>query len=539
LVEDQDGHPNVKIVDFGVAVRLKALPQQFGGTLAFIAPEVLARNGKLDHRVDLYSLGMMALFCLTHRLPFNAYDQEDVIEWHRSGSIPPSVWKGLEIPGYLREITEKLLAKNPSDRFSNSRVVLNFINLATGGRYRQEEEELQAQIPIEGPVVERREEVLRPLQDHMEKVLFTSEPEALSSVAFISGEAGIGKSRVVEEIRHVIQVKEIRFLQINCDWNIPSWPKLEQWLNLPASSGDRLDLDWQTRLRMDAILEAAKQAPICLLIDNFHKADNDLRGLVLALEGHTRKLRETGQAAPLFVLVATEEEFPESIRLPHLSSKGVLHYLKLVLGESIPVENLADILFRYSGGLPLLIVEGLRFLAPHFFRGESLENLLRPEKIHLLYEEKIKRLKPEEEELLLILALLFRSASEPELRQILEIESAGFAQLAENCLKLGLLSGNPYGEPIYHVSSQALALDLIGCLEPERRRLLHQKITRGFAKLPGIQLQELAYHSIPKRWPITVRLEPDWRAKAKSRRPATASRKPRIFSRKDRTIGKT
>lgn len=494
LVEDLDGHPNVKLVDFGVAVRLKALPQQFGGTLAFIAPEVLARSTKLDHRVDLYSLGMLCLFCLTGKLPFRANDSEEVMEWHKNGKIPPNLWKGRNVPGYLREITEKLLAKNPSDRFSNSRVVLNFLNLATGGRYRHEEEELHAQIPIEGPIVERREEVLKPILQRMDQILKQSGTGAFSASYFITGDAGLGKSRILEEVRHVLQVKEIRFLQIDCDWNVPSWPKLEKWLGLSRIEGDALDQKFETQRRMDALLDAAKQAPLCVLIDDFHKADQDLRTVVTELSSHSQKMRENGQAVPLFLLVATEEEMEGGQRLPHLSAKGISSYLKLVLGDRIPTENLAEVLYQYSGGLPLLMVEGLRFLAPHFFRGESLENLLRPDKIHLLYEEKIKKLKPSEEELLLILALLFRPASEEVLLKILRMEPADFGGVLENCLKSGLLSGNPFGDPTYRVASQALALDLIGSLDSEKRRMLHGKIVQGLVECQDIPKQELAYH---------------------------------------------
>ncbi len=494
LVEDLDGHPNVKLVDFGVAVRLKAMPQAFGGTLAFIAPEVLARNAKLDHRVDLYSLGMVCLFCLTGKLPFRMNDSEGMVEWHRSGSLSPNLWKDRQVPPYLREITEKLLAKNPSDRFSNSRVVLNFLNLATGGRYRHEEEELHAQIPIEGPIVDRRDEVLRPIQEHMERVLFSATGGPDSSVCFVTGEPGLGKSRVLEEIRHIIQVKEIRFLHLECDWNIPTWPKLEQWLEMPPLGGDALDQHWQTRRRIDFLLEVAKKSPLCLLLDDFHKADQDLRSLVFELAARTPQLAESGQAAPLFLLVATDEKVEGGVKLPHLSAKAISNYLKLVLGERMPIENLAEVLSEYSGGLPLLMVEGLRFLAPHFFRGDPLENLVGPDKIHLLYQEKIRQLKPDEEELLLILALLFRSASEIELLNILSVDGASFVGVAENCIKLGLLSGNPYGDPIYRVSSQALALDLIAYLDAERRRDLHGKIVNGLAKSSTTQSKELAYH---------------------------------------------
>ena len=494
LVEEVDGRPNVKLVDFGVAVRLKALPEQFGGTLAFIAPEVLQQSPNLDHRVDLYSLGMLCLFCLTKRLPFIPNSPQDVIDWHRTGTLPTQLWKGKNIPNHLREITEKLIAKNPSERFSNSRVVLNFLNLATGGKYHQAEEELQAQIPIEGPMVERREEILVPIQDHMQKVLYESEAGPLSSVYFITGCSGIGKTRILEELQHVVQLKEISFLKIDCDWNVPSWPKLEKWLNIPKLSTDDLNQDWQTRRRMDGVFEASKKNPLCLLVDDFHKADQEMKDLIHELSVQTRKLRETGKGPPLFILVATEEETEGAVTLPILTPSGISSYLRLVLGESVPIENLSDVLYQYSGGLPLLMVEGLRFLVPHFLRGESLEKLLRPDKIHLLYEDKIKKLKPEEEELLLILSLLFRSASEQELSTILGMSPSDLLDLATNCFKFGLMSGNLYGDPIYRVSSQALALDLIGCLEPERRNALHDKIALGLSQRSETPLQELAYH---------------------------------------------
>lgn len=493
LVETSDDRPNVKLVDFGVAVRMKALPEQFGGTLAYVAPEVLDRNPGIDHRVDLYSLGMLSLLCLTGELPFASASPKALMEWHRNGSIPAKIWKTRKVPGYLRELTEKLLAKNPADRFSNSRVVLNFLNLATGGKYRQEEESLQAQIPIEGPIVQRREEALQPIWKQLQSAIAgKAEPEH-SSVLFVCGEPGIGKSRVLEEIRHRIQVKEIPFLEIDCDWNVAACPKLDRWLNLSPAEGET-DPTWQNRRRIDALLEAAEKSPLCLLIDDFHKGDQDLRSFLLELVGRTRTLREAGQTPRLFALAATGEETEPGIRLNPLSLEAISGYLRIVIGEGMPLAKLAEVLHQYSGGLPLLMVEGLRYLAPHFFKGENLENILAPTKIHLLYEEKIQRLEAPQKELLLTLALLFRPATESELTDILGISASALADLADPCMKRGLMSGNRLGDPIYRVSSQALALDLIANLEADQRRELHRKIARGFSRRPGSPRQELAYH---------------------------------------------
>lgn len=487
LVEDREGKPNVKLVDFGVAVRLQAIPEKLGGTLAFVAPEVIERSAKLDHRVDLYSLGMLCFLCLTGHLPFTPGKPQDVLDFHRKGGLQDQHWKDREVPGYLREITEKLLAKNPSDRFSNARVILNFLNLATGGKYRHAEEDLPAQIPIEGPLVERRTEVLLPLQERIEARVISRQPADSSPVCFLCGERGIGKSRVLEELRHFIQLKEIPHLKMECDWNIPTWPQLEKWLDSPALATDDLNQEWQTRRRADAILESAKNKPFCLLIDDFHKADQEMIDLI-------SRLQESQKSAPLFILVTSEETVENGISLNRLSPEGIAQYLHLVLGETIPIDNLAQVLYEYSGGLPVLMVEGLRFIAPHFFRGESLENLLQPARIQELYQEKIAQLNEKEKELLWICALIFRPVTETELNEILQVESGELIERAGQVFQMGLLTGNLYGEALFRVSSQALALDLVASLEEDTRLKLHHKIAMGLTRLANAPLKELAYH---------------------------------------------
>jgi len=485
LVEDKDGRPDVKLVDFGVAVRLQAIPEQLGGTLAFVAPEVLERSAQVDHRVDLYSLGMVSLMCLTKRLPFTPGNTKEMVDWHRSGELRDKLWEGVEAPRYLREVTEKLLAKNPSERFSNSRVVLNFLNLATGGKYRRAEEELPAEIPVEGPLVERRKELIGPLLEQIGQKFGGKQAEQEASLRFITGEKGIGKSRVLDEIQHFLQLKEIPFLKLECDENEPTWPILERWVGAPSSGEDELNEAWQTRRRADALLQAGEKRPFCLLIDEFQKADHELKALIASLEG---------QSLPFFVLIATEEEREGNIPIPRLSQEGISQYVKLILGDSLPVDHLSEVLFRYSGGLPMLMVEGLRFLAPHFFRGEKLDGLLRSKNIRILYEKRIRQLNPEEEELLLILALLFRPVTEAELVKILDLESGEVVDRAGRGFKLGLIGGNLYGEAQFRVSSQALASELLANIDPGTQTRLHRSIARGLLRLGKASYREIAYH---------------------------------------------
>src|SRR5262249_33635601 len=157
-----------------------------------------------------------------------------------------------------REIVEKLLAKNPSERFSSARVVLNFLNLATHKKYIEVEAGLQAQIPMEGPLVERREGVLENLQARLSACLFSDAHAPVPSVSFVSGEKGVGKTRILEELRYLLELKETPFLKIICDGLTPLWPKIAGWLGVSLGEDDPNE-EWQLKRRIDILLEAARE----------------------------------------------------------------------------------------------------------------------------------------------------------------------------------------------------------------------------------------------------------------------------------------
>src|SRR6185436_3568663 len=118
IVEFKDEEPRAKLVDFGIAARLNVLSGGRGGTLSYMAPELFQKNAAIDHRIDLYSLGMTCVEILCGEFPFEMDDAEVIIGWHQKGVVPAELWGRAGIPRYLREILEKLLSKKPSERFS-------------------------------------------------------------------------------------------------------------------------------------------------------------------------------------------------------------------------------------------------------------------------------------------------------------------------------------------------------------------------------------------------------------------------------------
>lgn len=120
----------VKVLDFGLAQmadsedddELTAAGVQIG-TIEYMAPEYIQTN-MLDHRADLYSLGILMYEMLTGSPPFTG-EKLAVYEGHLY-TVPeaPSL-KAPGTPAWLDALVLKLLAKRPEDRPLDARTVAN------------------------------------------------------------------------------------------------------------------------------------------------------------------------------------------------------------------------------------------------------------------------------------------------------------------------------------------------------------------------------------------------------------------------------
>lgn len=113
----------VKIADFGLAKSLDATKKltqtnMYMGTVAYTSPE--QGEGKpLDHRTDIYSLGIVLYQLLTGSVPFKADTPSSVIFKHvyEAPPSPRSINPG--ISPQAEAVVLKAIAKKPEDRFQN------------------------------------------------------------------------------------------------------------------------------------------------------------------------------------------------------------------------------------------------------------------------------------------------------------------------------------------------------------------------------------------------------------------------------------
>jgi HD-like signal output (HDOD) protein/tRNA A-37 threonylcarbamoyl transferase component Bud32 len=126
MLTDHPDYPDfVKVLDFGIAKLLGAAQTPAGhhtevgtllGTPAFMSPEQCLGDLQLDHRSDIYSLGVILFLMLAGRLPFQDEAIGRLILAHVHQPAPPLSLIAPQISPALATLVARTLAKNPADR---------------------------------------------------------------------------------------------------------------------------------------------------------------------------------------------------------------------------------------------------------------------------------------------------------------------------------------------------------------------------------------------------------------------------------------
>lgn len=132
LLVTEDGV--VKICDFGLARALKADATEEEGILhvtpSYASPEQCRADKSLDHRTDIYSLGVTLFETLTGKRPFTGATSRDILKKHLSEE-PPS--PRVHAPGTSEATSAlvlRMLRKNPEERFKTYDELLAAIDAA-------------------------------------------------------------------------------------------------------------------------------------------------------------------------------------------------------------------------------------------------------------------------------------------------------------------------------------------------------------------------------------------------------------------------
>jgi serine/threonine protein kinase/Flp pilus assembly protein TadD len=126
-----------KIMDFGLA-KVRGIHQitKVGttlGTISYMSPEQ-ARGEDVDHRSDIWSLGVIIYEMLTGKLPFKGdYEQAVIYSILNENPISPSETKN-DVPDEINTIIIKALHKNPQERYEDATEMIDALREALGSQ---------------------------------------------------------------------------------------------------------------------------------------------------------------------------------------------------------------------------------------------------------------------------------------------------------------------------------------------------------------------------------------------------------------------
>jgi eukaryotic-like serine/threonine-protein kinase len=148
---DRHGNPRyVKLLDFGIAkLSSSSSPDAAGGmagtsgtktgqvmgTPTYMSPEqAMGRTKEIDHRTDVYALGIIMYQMLTGDVPFHADSFGDLMLLHLQQTPPALQYRRPDLPPVWNDIIQICLAKSREHRFGSMRELADAIRAALAGQ---------------------------------------------------------------------------------------------------------------------------------------------------------------------------------------------------------------------------------------------------------------------------------------------------------------------------------------------------------------------------------------------------------------------
>jgi serine/threonine protein kinase len=157
LLLDRSG--KVRLIDFGVARFFEDVTVtstgQIVGTPTYMSPEQVTGRLEIDHRTDVYSLGLVLFELLTLGRAIDAPTREGVLRHVVTKALPPVGSLNKAVSPNLMAVVHKASAKDPDDRYQSADAfALDLQNVLDGKpvvappyRFRLDEREIDAERP--------------------------------------------------------------------------------------------------------------------------------------------------------------------------------------------------------------------------------------------------------------------------------------------------------------------------------------------------------------------------------------------------------
>jgi serine/threonine protein kinase/predicted ATPase len=207
-----DSRGQVRVVDFGLA-KATMLHGDSSisdgahvlGTPRYVSPEQARGDQDLDFHSDIYSLGVVLYEMLAGEPPYTGATAITVVDQHLHMPLPSLRSRCPEIAGEVEQLCAWMTRKQPADRPSSYALLLQHIDALLGEAPppRVTQQALPGFLPasdrragtdVSGPIFVAREQELASLNRFLDEAV-----AGCGRVAFVTGEAGSGKTALIDE----------------------------------------------------------------------------------------------------------------------------------------------------------------------------------------------------------------------------------------------------------------------------------------------------------------------------------------------------
>lgn len=513
----QDGR--VKVLDFGLAIhQKKPMDTLVAGTLTYIAPEILLGE-QASPASDLYAIGLIFYEIIVGHFPFNQDDiglllQQQINDTPDLSSIDSPI---------LFDILSRLLEKEPQERYRNTQELINEL-----AQYIEdsnlEEDAIRESYLVAAEFIGR---------DHEMKILtqnFSKASETKGAAWTITGESGIGKSRLLQEVEIRALVHGMWVLKGNSieeeTTAYQSWgnilrhlvlltelddhslailelfvPNIKDLVERPLPQAKTLEPRQLQKQIHQIIIRALRQLekPTCIIIDDAQWLENGSIALIQDILKEIETLPIT-----LFISYRDDERLKftkyfqgsTNIKLERLVEYEIKQLVQSMIGQAKP--DVVKLVQDETEGNIYFMVEVIRALEDLAGNRQNIGETTLPRSIfsgsiNAIIHRRLS-LVSEKDQALLQIATLIGRRLDPQLLQHLQPEM-DIEHWLTRCSNGTIIEVR---DDQWFFTHDQLRKGLINNLETEKKILLHKQIveaiTTVYADTITAYSAQLAYH---------------------------------------------
>ncbi|MEM9955649.1 MAG: protein kinase [Chloroflexota bacterium] len=519
----------VKVLDFGLSTMherttTETVADTTVGTLAYMAPEVL--TGTIGGIVaDLYAIGMLSYEIVAGKHPFTVNDPTMLI--NDILVEMPSV-EELDVSLELASVIVKLLQKDPDARYQTANETINAFRSTINIPPMTELTAIRDSFLQAARFVGREEEL-----SHLHNAIQDA-VKSEGSAWLVAGESGVGKSRIIDEIRtqamvngaivmrgqavaigsrpYEVWLSALRWLcLLDDDLSDSEIALIKQFI---PDTGEIILRDTahittatlspdETQSQIIQLLNrvlGATQTPILMLFEDLQWADSASLQLLA---------QWTKQVEPLPIMILgsyRDDEKPklhqqfadaQLLKLGRLDDDEIAKLSAAMLGKAGRAPQVVDLLRRESEGNVFFVVEVVRALAEEVNNLEEIGRMTLPARVfaggvQAVLQRRLSRLDDNSRALLRYASVMGRELQLDILARVMP--RVDIATWVTNCVNASVLEVD--GD-LYQFAHDKLRVGLLDMIDEDTRQSLHRRVAEILERLYAndtTRLNALAYH---------------------------------------------